>query len=212
MSLLNQASPFTTENSSSKKEKWVPKMMDTFKRITSEMEKSSTEKPSMDRLSTMENMTTEQDTRKKKIDDMIKNMGNTNTNTNMDSSSSDGLADYHSNVNEEEYSKVAKNPSPAPTKTRGSPLSKSYGPTPYYQGLSSTTPTQRKKTTGSEEFTPDSSSNQLMEKLNYMIHLLEEQQKESTQNIPEEFALYSLLGIFIIYIVDSFTRAGKYIR
>jgi hypothetical protein len=45
-----------------------------------------------------------------------------------------------------------------------------------------------------------------------MIHLLEEQQKEPTQNILEEFALYGLLGIFMIYIVDSFAKVGKYTR
>jgi hypothetical protein len=28
----------------------------------------------------------------------------------------------------------------------------------------------------------------------------------------EEVVLYSFLGIFIIYIVDSFTRIGKYTR
>ena len=52
----------------------------------------------------------------------------------------------------------------------------------------------------------------LMEKLNYIIHLLEEQQNESTQYIWEEFLLYGLLGVFMIYLVDSFARAGKYIR
>ena len=45
-----------------------------------------------------------------------------------------------------------------------------------------------------------------------MIHLLEAQQKEPTQNIVEEFLLYGLLGIFIIFLVDSFTRVGKYTR
>ena len=50
------------------------------------------------------------------------------------------------------------------------------------------------------------------EKMNYMIHLLEEQQKEPTKHITEEFILYTFLGIFVIYIVDSFTRIGKYIR
>jgi len=50
------------------------------------------------------------------------------------------------------------------------------------------------------------------EKINYMIHLLEEQQKEPTKHITEEFILYTFLGIFVIYIVDSFTRIGKYIR
>jgi hypothetical protein len=52
----------------------------------------------------------------------------------------------------------------------------------------------------------------LLEKINYMIHLLEQQQHEKTDNITEEFILYSFLGIFIIFVVDSFARAGKYTR
>ena len=52
----------------------------------------------------------------------------------------------------------------------------------------------------------------ITEKINYMIHLLEEQQKEPTKHITEEFILYTFLGIFVIYIVDSFARVGKYIR
>ena len=54
--------------------------------------------------------------------------------------------------------------------------------------------------------------NKLLEKINYMIHLLEQQQHEKTDNITEEFILYSFLGIFIIFVVDSFARAGKYTR
>jgi hypothetical protein len=52
----------------------------------------------------------------------------------------------------------------------------------------------------------------LLEKLNYMIHLLEEQQDEKTGNVTEEIILYCFLGIFIIFIVDSFVRVGKYVR
>jgi len=52
----------------------------------------------------------------------------------------------------------------------------------------------------------------LMEKINYMIHMLEAQHNEKTSNITEEFLLYMFLGVFIIFIVDSFARAGKYIR
>jgi hypothetical protein len=52
----------------------------------------------------------------------------------------------------------------------------------------------------------------LLEKLNYMIHLLEEQQDERTGNVTEEVILYCFLGIFIIFIVDSFVRVGKYVR
>jgi len=54
--------------------------------------------------------------------------------------------------------------------------------------------------------------NKLMEKINYMIHMLEEQQSEKTNNVTEEIILYTFLGVFIIFVVDSFARAGKYIR
>ena len=53
---------------------------------------------------------------------------------------------------------------------------------------------------------------QLLEKLNYMIHLIEEQKDEKTGHIMEELILYSFLGVFMIFIVDSFARAGKYVR
>lgn len=52
----------------------------------------------------------------------------------------------------------------------------------------------------------------LSEKINYMIHLLEQQQAEKVDNITEEFILYVLLGVFVIFTVDSFTRSGKYTR
>ena len=52
----------------------------------------------------------------------------------------------------------------------------------------------------------------LMKKLNYMIHLLEEQQDQKTDNVTEELVLYTFLGVFVIFVVDSFARAGKYTR
>lgn len=52
----------------------------------------------------------------------------------------------------------------------------------------------------------------IMEKLNYMINLLEESQDERTGSVTEEVILYSFLGIFIIFIADSFARVGKYTR
>ena len=46
-----------------------------------------------------------------------------------------------------------------------------------------------------------------------MIHMLEQQQNEKTSNLTEEFVLYVFLGIFIIFIVDAFTRTSvKYVR
>jgi hypothetical protein len=62
-------------------------------------------------------------------------------------------------------------------------------------------------------YSNDSNSNQvLIEKLNYMINLLEEQQDQKTGNVTEEVVLYSFLGVFIIFVVDSFARVGKYVR
>ena len=53
---------------------------------------------------------------------------------------------------------------------------------------------------------------QLLSKLDYVIHLLEEQHNEKTNHITEELILYLFLGIFIIFVLDSFARASKYIR
>jgi len=55
-------------------------------------------------------------------------------------------------------------------------------------------------------------NDRLMEKINYMIHMLEQMEVEKTANVTEEFILYTFLGVFIIYVVDSFSRSGKYIR
>ena len=52
----------------------------------------------------------------------------------------------------------------------------------------------------------------LIDKLNYMINLLEEQQDERTNNVTEEVILYSFLGIFIIFVVDGFARVTRYTR
>jgi hypothetical protein len=52
----------------------------------------------------------------------------------------------------------------------------------------------------------------VMDRLSYAIHLLEEMKHEKTNNVAEEFVLYSLLGIFVIYLVDAFARTGKYTR
>lgn len=76
---------------------------------------------------------------------------------------------------------------------------------PYYKTANYNTDTNYAQDTSSS---PDV----LLQKLNYMITLLEEQQDERTNNVTEEVVLYSFLGIFIIFIADTFVRAGKYVR
>jgi hypothetical protein len=57
-----------------------------------------------------------------------------------------------------------------------------------------------------------SGDGKLLEKINYMIHMLENLESEKTANITEEFVLYSFTGIFIIFILDSFLKTGRYVR
>ena len=68
---------------------------------------------------------------------------------------------------------------------------------PYYTDMSNQ-PIQRK--------------DELLNKLDKILHLLEEQKDEQSGHVTEELVLYSFLGIFIIFISDSFARAGKYMR
>lgn len=58
----------------------------------------------------------------------------------------------------------------------------------------------------------ESKQDVLLNKLNYMINLLEEQQDARTNNVTEEIVMYSFLGIFVIFVVDSFVKVGKYVR
>jgi hypothetical protein len=63
-----------------------------------------------------------------------------------------------------------------------------------------------------EEDRNDRTQQLLLEKINYMIYLLEQQKKEKSKHTTEEFVLYSFLGVFVIYLADSFARSGRYIR
>jgi len=51
-----------------------------------------------------------------------------------------------------------------------------------------------------------------IEKLNYIIKLLEEQQDNKTKHVYEEMAMFGFLGIFVIMMLDNCVRIGKYSR
>lgn len=62
---------------------------------------------------------------------------------------------------------------------------------------------------------PDSKrtgDSQMMDKISYLIHLAEQHHRASTKYIVEEFVLYLLLGVFVIFVVDGFARSGVYRR
>lgn len=56
------------------------------------------------------------------------------------------------------------------------------------------------------------SNNELLKKLDNILYLLEDQTEEKNSYVTEELILYIFLGIFVIYVLDSFVRVGKYTR
>lgn len=57
-----------------------------------------------------------------------------------------------------------------------------------------------------------SNESELLDKLNYMISLLEEQRDEKTGQVTEELILYVFLGVFTLFVLDTFVKNGKYSR
>ena len=52
----------------------------------------------------------------------------------------------------------------------------------------------------------------MVKKLDYLIYLLENQKDIKSGSVTEELILYSFLGVFIIYVLDSFVKVAKYTR
>ena len=57
-----------------------------------------------------------------------------------------------------------------------------------------------------------SSNSEMLNKLNSVIELFENQKEIKTGQKNEEIILYCFLGVFVIYIMDSFVSIGKYSR
>jgi hypothetical protein len=58
----------------------------------------------------------------------------------------------------------------------------------------------------------DAPKEDVLEKLSYITRLLEEAKDEKTGYVTEEIILYLFLGIFVIFLVDTFVKNGKYSR
>lgn len=54
--------------------------------------------------------------------------------------------------------------------------------------------------------------NATQEKINYIIHMLEQHKQLRTENISEDMILYFFLGFFVLYISENFVKMGKYTR
>ena len=59
---------------------------------------------------------------------------------------------------------------------------------------------------------PKTSNSEMLTKLNNIIEMFEDQKEIKTGQKREEIILYCFLGVFVIYIMDSFVSIGKYSR
>jgi hypothetical protein len=64
----------------------------------------------------------------------------------------------------------------------------------------------------SNQLNSSCSNNDLIKRLDKILYLLEEEKNDQNHLITEELILYVFLGVFIIYVLDSFVKAGKYVR
>lgn len=55
-------------------------------------------------------------------------------------------------------------------------------------------------------------NNEMLTKLNSILEMFEDQKEIKTGQKNEEIVLYCFLGVFVIYIMDSFVNIGKYSR
>ncbi len=124
------------------------------------------------------------------------------------------LSDFNPNINEVTDDTPAYVPpqtlNDAPVTLEAfNSLSNNYNKQYYDQ----TVPSYNNNSSNSEVSSINTTSNaHLLEKLDHIIHLLKENKDEKTDTVTEELILYSFLGIFIIFVIDSFARASKYVR
>lgn len=236
MSLISTASPWINEDTNSQRKR-IPSMRKTIKirpyardTISQESDEYQTSQPILENMANMENDQNDNEARSKKVNDLINQM----TNVSADNDGQ-GLADFRpppmpevnskKNTKEDEvdYDSIPPPPNtlqiPIPMIPKKQSLPKredlanysSYhtvyeptniAPKPYYARMG----------LGNAGDSSTGETSRLLEKINYMIHLLENMENEKTANVTEEFILYTFLGVFMIYVVDSFSRGGKYVR
>ena len=237
MSLISSASPWTSDNTTRKRvssmqktAKLRPYMRDEEGREHTEFIPSENNRGEYV-IQSIEEVNTINESRVDRVSEIIEKM------TNIDDSDSSGMADFKPLANpeinykkpESNYNLIGKadtaipNPSnelqiPIPmiheNMSGNSFLNNSREPLGSYSNYQSIYDPS-KLSYGRPQYSSTNGGimdNKMMEKMNYMIHLLEGQEHEKTANITEEFILYTFLGVFVIFVLDSFARSGKYVR
>lgn len=226
MSLINSASPWTSDVSPSKRIATLQKTMklkpyiggDEAGNIQKSQPANFTSDNTSIKIPTAEDAAKYNQTRKNHVYDMIQRM------TSAASEEDDGsgpakftpppLGENTSirRCGEETGAKCADDAIPSPVNELMPkppalspllPVNRAYSQTPYYASM------------GIQSSNGNSNSadnNKLMDRLNHIVRLLENMEHEKTEHIMEEVVLYGLLGVFTIYVLDAFARSGKYTR
>ena len=219
MSLLSTASPWTSDDSNRKR---IPSLRKTVKLrpYTRDISEQAEEYQTVEGMTDVQN---DNEDRSNRVNHILNQMSEVSPDND-----GQGLVDFKPPPMPEMNMKkniptarVADEPIDPPTNSLQIPIpmipkgSNPYYPSHHnlsnYQTVYQAPDTPYYNTIGLGNQSMESSS-KLMDKINYMIHLLEGQENEKTANVTEEFILYTFLGVFIIYVVDSFSRGGKYVR
>ena len=235
MSLITSASPWTNEESNITKKR-IPSIRRTIKKQNITVDAEPEEYNSQNlmaaetELDAIESTQNKQEERNKRISQMINKMTNVSADndgnkladfTPISNPMIQKRTDYENEPIRDDDAPVQVNPALKYKQQINQNTNLPYNPSNLgnfgnYQNVYEHRPFQDGRSTyaaaTNNMIPPGFTDNKIMEKINYMIHMLEEQQNEKTSNITEEFLLYTFLGVFIIFIVDSFARAGKYTR
>ncbi len=210
MSLLNTASPWNTDGGTRKR---MPSIGKRKTQKTKEVPTEEEEDEECEVSSNFEDTMNVNAERESTVTKLLNKITASSTNAGNGLEDFKPLSENLANRKQSEgfespiLKKAAAIPVPSDFKTDGlSNYTKSYESggilgKPYYSSMGIA------KSDGGDE-----NNNSIFQKLNYMTHILEDIQMEKTSNVTEELILYSFLGVFVIFIVDSFTRAGKYYR
>lgn len=96
----------------------------------------------------------------------------------------------------------------ASTGTKTAPFSTNTYATQYYEQFVPYAESLAGQLSATEGGGKSGTNAALIEKLNYIIHMLEDKKDEKTGHVIEELVLYCFLGVFIIFIVDTFTHVA----
>ena len=228
MSLLSSASPWITETTPKKR---IPTIRKTVKKQSEdprEPDEYLESLPSDTTSSGYSNYHYDQettppwsvdDTRNTRVNHLIEHMASISG-----ENDGKGLADFKPLSHPHVPAKTDSDLLPVPPAFRNSPsssasasASNATGPVAgdYRQMYEPSTPISYynpRAVTGSGTGGGGGSDDKILNKINYLIHMMEEQVNEKTNNATEEFIMFTLVGVFIIYVLDSFSRAGKYVR